>query len=113
MARYRPSMFKGAASRDENEPLFIELLQRYRVEYSKGAPGDGYDLLVQIHPMELWEIKNPSRPASGRKLTEAERTKQAYCKAAGIPYRILEYTDQAVDILAAFFRKLKGQANER
>ena len=99
-------MFKGAANRDDNEPLFTELLDRYRVEYSKGKPGDGYDLLVQIHPMEFWEIKNPG--AGKWKLTEAEKKKQAYCKAAGIPYRVLEYTDQAADVLGEYFSKMKG-----
>ena len=99
------SVFRGAANRDDNEHYFTELLDRYHVQYSKGTPGDGYDLLLQIHPMEFWEVKNPSQPPSKRKLTEAERNKREYCKAAGIPYRVIEYTDQAVDVLRMYFER--------
>ncbi len=101
----RSDYFKGGANRDDNEPLFTELLDRYHIEYSKGNPGDGYDLLVQDAPMMLWEIKNPSQPKSKQKLTDAEKRKQAYCKARGIPYHVILYTDQAVDILAAHLQK--------
>ena len=101
--------FQGAANRDNNEPLFTAILDRYHIEYEKGTPGAGYDLLVQVQPMELWEIKNPGQPPSKQKLTAAEQSKKKYCAAMGIPYRVLMYTDQAVDALVASLgKKQKG-----
>ena len=97
----KSSVFRGAATRDDNEPLFTELLDRYHIEYAKGTPGDGYDLCVHFPiTMHLWEIKNPSQPRSKRKLTPAELHKQEYCKTFSIPYHVLEYTDQAVTLIA-------------
>ena len=89
------SIFKGAANRDDNEPEFAQLLDAYRIQYAQGKPGDGYDLLIQMSPMQLWEIKNPLQPRSKRKLTAAEQAKKEYCEATGIPYYVLEYVDQA------------------
>lgn len=107
--QYRPSMFRGAANRDDNEPMFRELLDRWQVQYSQGKPGDGYDLLIQIHPMRLWEIKNNEQPPSAQRLTPAELAKQAYCRSRGIPYDVLRYTDEAVKILTEHFEKQKGR----
>lgn len=100
--QYRPSMFKGAANRDDNEPKITALLDAYQIQYSKGKPGDGYDLSIHIQPMELWEIKNPQQPPAKRKLTEVETLKQEYCRRHGIPYRVIEYSDQAQEILARY-----------
>ncbi len=97
--RYRPNIFKGQADRDDNEKDFILVLKAYGVQYAYGKPGDGFDLLVQIQPMELWEIKNPKQPPSKRMLTEAELNKQAYCEMHGIPYRVLTQAEQAETIL--------------
>lgn len=105
--QYRPSMFRGAANRDRNEKGILEIIEVYRIEYSKGKPGDGYDLCLQINPMELWEIKDPEQAPSERKLTECEKAKQAYCLRHGIPYRIIEYRDQAQEILANYNQKGK------
>lgn len=106
MKRYRPSIFQGAQSRDANEPKFTALLDAYHIKYAKGKPGDGFDLLVKISPMELWEIKNPERSPSARKLTEAEKTMQKYCEEHHIPYRVFEYTDQAEKILAEYTERI-------
>lgn len=111
MKRYRPSIFKGQADRDENEKDFIKVLNAYQVQYSQGRPGDGYDLLVQIHPMELWEIKNPKQPPSKRQLTEAEIFKQSYCNSRGIPYRVLLYVDGAEKILNDHFKNERMKSN--
>lgn len=104
MSRYRPHIFKGQADRDENEKDFIKVLKAYQVQYSQGRPGDGYDLLIQIQPMELWEIKNPKQPPSKRQLTEAEIFKQAYCNSHDIPYRVLMYVNDAEKILHDHFK---------
>ena len=99
-------MFKGAANRDDNEPKITAILDAYQIEYSKGKPGDGYDLCIHIHPMELWEVKNPEQSPSSRKLTDAEMTKQAYCQKHGIPYRVIEYSDQAQSWLDRYNERL-------
>ena len=90
----RANYFKGAANRDANEPKITAVLDAYHFEYSKGNPGDGYDICLHIQPMRLLEIKNPEQPLSKRKLTDAELAKQAYCKRHGIPYDVIEYSDQ-------------------
>lgn len=93
------------ANRDKNEPKITQVLDLYHIEYSAGGLGDGYDLLVQLPVMELWEVKNPEVKPSDRQLTDAEKRKQAYCKEMGIPYRVIEYSDQAVDAIAAALSK--------
>ena len=93
--------------RDANEHLFTELLDRYHIEWLQGKPGDGYDLLVLMQPVEMWEIKNPDLKPSARKLTESEQKRKEYCRTVGIPYQVLEYTDQAVDVIAAFLRNME------
>ena len=105
MSRYRPSIFRGMADRDDNEPEFVRLLNAYQIQFAYGKPGDGFDLLVEIQPMELWEVKNPKRPKSGRQLTEAEIFKQAYCNERGIPYRVLTDVSEAEKILTEHFEK--------
>ena len=100
----KPSyLFRGKANRDNNEPAFTALLAHWHIEFSYGNPGDGYDLLVQVAPLELWEIKNPEQSAHDRKLTTAELAKQAYCKERGILYLVFEYTDQAAEHLSNHF----------
>ena len=83
-------------NRDRNERLFTNLLSRCGIDYSYGKPGDGYDLLVQVQPMELWEVKDPSRKWT---LTQAEQKRRAYCKRMGIPYRVIEHVDQAAEAI--------------
>lgn len=83
-------------NRDRNEKLITNILDRYHIQYSHGRPGDGYDLLVQIQPMELWEIKDSAQRWS---LTKAEQAKKRYCKEHGIPYRVIETIEQAVDAI--------------
>jgi len=86
-----------AWNRDKNEKLFTNLLDRFRIEYTYGKPGDGYDLLVQVQPMELWEVKDPAQKWS---LTKTEQAKREYCKTHGIPYRIVEHLEQAINAIA-------------
>lgn len=100
--QYRPSVFRGAANRDKNETTITAVLDRWHVEYSKGKPGDGYDLLVQINPLELWEVKDPSQKWT---LTNHEKAKQAYCRERGIPYRVIQFDTEAEQILMEHFQK--------
>jgi hypothetical protein len=92
----------NAGGRDKNEAHILELLNSRHVAYTQLRPGHGADLLVQIAPMELWEIKNPKQTWY---LTEDEKIKQAYCKEVGIPYIVIQFVEQANDRLNLYFAR--------
>lgn len=87
-------------SRDKNEPLIVEVVKNFHVEFGYGGLGDGYDLVLYTSPMILIEVKNPDRKW---KLTPSEIHRRDYCKERGIPYHIVEYSDRMADILSAHF----------
>lgn len=97
--QYRRSMFVSG-KRDSNEGNITAILDRYGVPYCQMPPSAGFDLLVIVSPVEFWEVKNPAVKWS---LTRAEQERKSYCKAHGIPYRIIETMEQAVDAI------MKGQ----
>lgn len=96
MKQYRPSVF-GAANRDRNEPKITAILDRFSIPYCKMPPQAGFDILVMLSPVELWEIKNPETKWT---LTKAEQERKTYCKRNGITYRVIETIDQAIDSIA-------------
>ena len=93
--RYRPSVFRSG-DRDDNERHITAVLSRWKVHYIQMPPGAGFDLLVMVNPVELWEVKNPALKWS---LTKTEQAAKTYCRERGIPYRIIETMEQAVDQL--------------
>jgi hypothetical protein len=100
----RPSFSSG--KRDANEAQILELLDRRNIRYLQLHPGDGADLIVEIHPMIFVEIKNPEQPPSKRQLTEAEEEQRAYCTAARIPYHVIETPEQMAEIINQYFERL-------
>lgn len=99
------SLFKKG-HRDANEQAIIDLLNARNVRYIMLAPGDGADLVVQIHPMEFWEIKNPDQPMSKQAMTGAEYNQLDYCAATHIPYVVIKTVDDAADRLNKYFSRL-------
>lgn len=83
--------------RDANERTITAILDRYGFQYCHMPPTAGFDLLVFIPHVELWEIKN-----NGLKwtLTKAEHERKRYCAAHNIPYRVIETMEQAVDAIS-------------
>jgi hypothetical protein len=94
--RPRRSLFRHG-DRDQNERNITAVLDRYRVRYHRMPPGVGFDLLVQVNPMECWEVKSPTYKWS---LTKVEQAAKLYCRERGIPYRIIETMEQAVEAIA-------------
>ena len=89
-------MFRSG-DRDDNERHITAVLDRYRVRYLRMQPGAGFDLLVMVAPVELWEVKNPDLKWS---LTKVEQAAKTYCRERGIIYRVIETTAQASELLA-------------
>jgi len=92
--------------RDANEPEILEFLRARNVRYTQLAPGDGADLIVSIHPMEYWEIKNPAQPESARALTHCEYELLDYCTNMHIPYVVVETVDDAAHRINQYFERL-------
>jgi hypothetical protein len=97
--RYRPSMFKSG-ERDDNERHITAVLDRYHIRYVKMQPGAGFDILVMVNPLQVWEVKNPEYKWT---LTKVEQAAKTYCRENGIPYRIIETTAQAVEAISERF----------
>ena len=89
--------------RDANEPEILDLLNARNVRYIMLRPGDGADLIVGIHPMEYWEVKNPEQPPNKRELTDAEKELQVYCIYTGIPFVVINSMDDAVIRLNKYY----------
>lgn len=86
----------ASANRDENESKITTLLIHLQIPYCLMPATAGFDILVMTAPMEAWEVKNSSYKWT---LTKAEQERKEYCKRHGIPYRIIETVEQAVDAL--------------
>ena len=99
------SLFKKG-HRDANEQTILDLLNARNVRYIMLAPGDGADLIVAIHPMEMWEIKNPEQPRNKQAMTGAEYNMLDYCTAARIPYCVIKTVDDAAHRLNQYFGRL-------
>ena len=96
------SLYKKG-KRDANEPEILAYLKARNVRYTQLSPGDGADLIVSIHPMEYWEIKNPAHPPSKRKLTHDEYELLDYCTNMRIPYVVIETVDDAAHRIDQYF----------
>ncbi len=92
--------------RDKNEAEIREYLKVRNIRNIQLMPGDGADLIIHIHPMEIWEVKDPDQPPSKRKLTDDERELLAYCTAAHIPYVVIETVEDAAHRIDNFFERL-------
>jgi hypothetical protein len=92
----------NAGKRDRNEAHILELLNSRHVGYIQLRPGHGADLIVEINPMEYWEIKCPDQKWE---LTLDEITKQEYCEATGIPYIVIQFVDEANERLNLYFAR--------
>lgn len=92
--------------RDKNEAEIREYLKYRNIRNTQLMPGDGADLIVQIHPMEIWEVKDPAQPPSKRKLTDDEKNLMAYCTATHIPYVVIETIEDAAERIDKFFERL-------
>ena len=96
----------NTGKRDANEQSILNLLNARNVRWTQLRPGDGADLLIWIHPMEVWEIKNPAQPPSKRRLTDDEKDAMAYCLATRIPYVVIEDIETAAHRLNTYFDRL-------
>jgi hypothetical protein len=92
--------------RDANEQEILDLLNARNVAFTMLGPGEGADLIVWIHPMEAWEIKNPEQPANKQAMTEAERARLTYCTATHIPYCVIKTVEDAAHRLNEYFGRL-------
>ena len=92
-------------NRDRNETVITEVLRRRHVPYVQLHEDAGADLLVMVAPLELWEVKNDSRPPSARHLTDAELKAQEYCDEIGIPYVVIETPEDASERLDRYFSR--------
>lgn len=89
--------------RDKNEAEIREYLAARSIRNTQLMPGDGADLIVAIHPMEYWEVKDPAQPPSKRKLTDDEKELLMYCTDNHIPYVVIETVEDAEKRLDAYF----------
>lgn len=96
MKRNRAKYFQ-IGKRDLNEPLITAVLERYQLPYKLLPPGFGADILV-LNWMAFVEVKNPTRPPSGRKLTDDELTLQALCEESGVSYYVVETPESMNEI---------------
>lgn len=87
----------ATGNRDRNEKEITALLSRVRVPYCLMPLEAGFDILVFVPHVELWEIKNPTRKWT---LTKAEHEKKSFCRIHNIPYRIIETAQQAADAIS-------------
>lgn len=92
--------------RDKNEAEIREYLAARNIHNTQLMPGAGADLIVAIHPMEYWEVKDPAQPPSKRRLTDDERELLAYCTATHIPYVVIETVEDAAHRIDKFFERL-------
>ena len=91
---------RRAQKRDANEPLLVKDLRRLGVHWKYGPPLDGW-----AGKGAAWvptEIKDPAKPPSKRKLTDAEADFIRDCQAYGNPYCVaLTAEDVLVALRAA------------
>jgi len=92
--------------RDANEQAILDLLNARNVRWTMLGPGDGADLIIWIHPMEAWEIKNPEQPRNKQAMTGAEYNLMDYCTATHIPYCVIKTVDDAARRLNQYFGRL-------
>lgn len=104
MKSKRPSYNTG--KRDANEDAILELLKARNVRYTQMRPGDGCDLIVWIHPIEAWEIKDPSQPPSKRKLTDDEVSLMEDCAATRNTYAVIHTVEEAAERLNKYFDRM-------
>jgi|WetSurMetagenome_2_1015567.scaffolds.fasta_scaffold725695_1 hypothetical protein len=100
---YSKSYF-SKGGRDKNEPLILEVIRRYNIQYRQGSDSDGYDVLLMTSPMMLIEIKNPAMPQSGRQLTAKEIETRDYCELVGIPYHVVLQPEEMVEIIGTYLK---------
>lgn len=106
MKRRRSRLFQ-IGQRDLNEPLITAVLDRYGIKYKLLPTGFGADILI-FDWMAFVEVKNPTRPPSGRRLTDDELELQAFCAEAGKPYFVVETPERMVEIFGQFESALPG-----
>lgn len=96
----------NTGNRDANEKEILAYLNARNVDFVQLKPGAGADLIVQIHPMVMVEVKNPKQPESKQALTDCELEKRAYCTATGIPYIVVKTVEDMSKIVDEYFGRL-------
>lgn len=102
-------MTRRAARVDGNHTAIKQNLERLgcEVEDTSGVGGGFPDLIVGKRGRAVFlEIKDPSQPPSGRRLTPAQEKWHARWKAQGVPVFVVETFEEAVD---AVFERQREQ----
>jgi predicted Holliday junction resolvase-like endonuclease len=87
---------------DANQTEIVEALRKAGAEWipTSGDPSIGFDGLV-AHQGRLFvvEIKDGSKPASARRLTDRERKRKEQVEYKGVPYNVIESKEDALKLI--------------
>lgn len=66
------------------------------------APQLGFDLLVAFRgQLFVVEVKDGTKPVSARQLTDGESKRREQLEYKGVPYNVIENTEQALQLIGA------------
>lgn len=87
---------------DANQPEIVDTLQKCGAVWipTSGDPTIGFDGLVAFRGrLEIAEIKDGSKPASQRRLTERETKRMEQVSEKGVAYNVIESVDDALNLI--------------
>ena len=91
-----------AQRKDRNQGEVVAVFRRCGCVVVPMSREAGFDLLVGLSGGRGWvcvEVKDGELPPSARRLTEAEVEFRVLCKSKGLPYRVVETIEDALDVV--------------
>jgi hypothetical protein len=87
---------------DANQTEIVDALRKAGAEWipTSGDPSIGFDGLVAFRGvLHIAEIKDGSKPPSGRKLTDRERKRKEQVEYKGVKYNVIESKEDALKLI--------------